>query len=108
MIPPETVTRIRHLFFAEHWKIGTIAAELGLHHETVRGAVETDRFNRAKMIRPTQADPYMDFIRATLEQYPGCGPHGFIRCCWSVATPAAWWCCGAWWPGCGPNPGKPS
>ncbi len=70
MIPPETVTRIRHLFFAEHWKIGTIAAELGLHHETVRGAVETDRFNRAKMIRPTQADPYMDFIRATLEQYP--------------------------------------
>ena len=35
MIAPETVTRIRHLFFAEHWKIGTIASELGLHRETV-------------------------------------------------------------------------
>ena len=70
MIAPETVTRIRHLFFAEHWKIGTIASELGLHRETVQAALETDRFNRAKMMRPTQAEPYMDFIRATLEQYP--------------------------------------
>jgi transposase len=70
MIPPETVTRIRHLFFGEHWTIGTIASELGLHHDTVRGAVETDRFSRAKVMRPTQADPYMDFIRATLAQYP--------------------------------------
>ena len=70
MIRPETVTRIRHLFFGEHWKIGTIAAELGLHQETVRAALETDRFNRAQMMRPTKADPYMDFIRATLKQYP--------------------------------------
>ena len=45
--------------------------------------METDRFNRAKMIRPTQADPYMDFIRAIWSSIPGCGPHGFIRCCWS-------------------------
>ena len=48
MIPPETVTRIRHLFFGEHWKMGTIAAELGLHQETVRAALETDRFNRSR------------------------------------------------------------
>ena len=30
MIGPELVARIRHLFFAEHWKVGTIAAELRL------------------------------------------------------------------------------
>ena len=28
MIPEEQRARIRRLFFAEHWKIGTIAAEL--------------------------------------------------------------------------------
>ena len=44
MIPDEQVARIRHLFHAEHWKIGTIAAELLLHPDTVRRALETDRF----------------------------------------------------------------
>ncbi len=37
MIEPETIVRIRQLYFAgEHWKIGTIAAQLDLHHDTVR------------------------------------------------------------------------
>ncbi len=31
MISPELRARIRRLFFAEHWKMGTIAAELGVH-----------------------------------------------------------------------------
>ena len=70
MIPPEQVAKIRRLFFAEHWKIGTIAAQLGLHPDTVRGAIETDRFNRTKRVRPSQLDPYLAFIRETLERYP--------------------------------------
>jgi transposase len=71
VIPPETVTEIRRLFFAEHWKIGTIATELGLHHETVRAALETDRFNRPGQMRPSPLiDPYREFIRQTLEQHP--------------------------------------
>jgi transposase len=69
MIPQETITRIRHLFFAEHWKIGTIASELGLHHDTVRRAVEADRFSN-RMARSTLVDPYADFVRETLAQYP--------------------------------------
>ena len=44
MISDEQVARIRHLFHAEHWKIGTIAAELSLHPDTVRAALNTDRF----------------------------------------------------------------
>jgi hypothetical protein len=44
MISGEQVARIRHLFHAEHWKIGTIAAELSLHPDTVRAALNTDRF----------------------------------------------------------------
>ncbi len=70
MIPPETVAQIRHLFHAEHWKVGTIAAQLGVHHDTVRRALQTDRFNRDRIVRPTLVDPYTDFIRENLSRYP--------------------------------------
>jgi len=70
MIDPETRARIRQLFYAEHWKIGTIAREVGLHHETVRIAIETDRFNSGKTIRPSATDPYAPFIREVLDRHP--------------------------------------
>src|SRR5213593_3636598 len=71
MIEPEQVVEIRRLYFAEHWKIGTIATAFRLHPDTVRGAVETDRFNRTRVVRASALlDPYLPFIRATLEQYP--------------------------------------
>jgi len=44
MISDEQVAYIRHLFHAEHWKISTLAAELGLHLDTVRAALNTKRF----------------------------------------------------------------
>jgi len=66
MIDPELVAKIRLLFFAEHWKIGTIATQLNLHRDTVRAALETDRFNRPKQERTScKTDPYVDFIRQT-------------------------------------------
>jgi transposase len=71
MIPPARRAEIRRLFFAEHWPIHTIAANLGLHHDTVRSAVERERFIRpGPQIRPTRLDPYKPFMIATLEQYP--------------------------------------
>ena len=70
MIDLETHARIRRLFYAEHWKIGTIARELGLHHDTVSRAVGTDRFNSAKTLRPSATDPYADFIRDVLTKHP--------------------------------------
>ena len=69
MIDNETRARIRHLFYAEHWKVGTIAHELGLHPETVSAAVETERFSNTKALRNV-ADPYNDFIRETLVKHP--------------------------------------
>ena len=42
MITPAQRAEIRRLFYGEHWKVGTIAAQLGLHHETVRAAVERE------------------------------------------------------------------
>jgi len=71
MIPSELRSRIRRLFFAEHWKIGTIAAELGLHRDTVEHAIEPQRFVNVAY-RPTASilDPYKDFVRVTLETHP--------------------------------------
>jgi transposase len=71
MIAPELRTRIRRLYFAEHWKIGTIASELGVHHDTVRSAIEFDRFFPvAAPLRPSGLDPYKPFILETLEKHP--------------------------------------
>lgn len=73
MISVEQIAAIRRLFYAEHWKIGTIATELGLHPDTVRRALDTDRFNQSKRgrsNRPTLLDPYLDFIKQTLQAYP--------------------------------------
>lgn len=71
MIAPEQVAEIRRLFFAEHFKVGTIASNLGVHPDTVRRAIETDRFNRPRLVRAAPlTDPYVEFIRQTLETYP--------------------------------------
>jgi transposase len=71
VISPELRGRIRRLFFVEHWKVGTIAAELGIHPLTVRRAIESEWFApRSRTVRPSVLDPYKPFINATLEQYP--------------------------------------
>jgi Group II intron, maturase-specific domain len=71
MISPELRARIRRMFYAEHWKMGTIAAELGVHRDTVALAVEPERFVNIAL-RPQYGllDPYKNFVRTTLEQYP--------------------------------------
>ena len=69
MIPPEQRAEIRRLYYAEHWRIGTIATTLGVHHDTVRLAIE--RFIRpGTQVRASTLDPYKPFVLATLEQYP--------------------------------------
>ncbi len=71
MISEDVRARIRRLFFAEHWKVGTIATELGLHRDTVACAVDTSRFATCRFRDQARIlDPYRDFLRATLEQYP--------------------------------------
>jgi transposase len=71
MITPEQHAEIRRLYYGEHWKVGTIAAALGVHHETVRAALVNDTQGmRRGTCRTTQLDPYLPFIRDTLGQYP--------------------------------------
>lgn len=70
MINEETCTQIRHWFYAEHWKIGTIAQALAIHPDTVRRAIEVERFHPARTPQACVTDPYLPFIRQTLDQYP--------------------------------------
>lgn len=70
MIAAELRAEIRRLFYAEHWRVGTIVAALGVHADTVRRAVEVERFQAVARPRPTKLDPYLPFVRETLERYP--------------------------------------
>lgn len=70
MISAEVRAQIRRYFYAEHWKIGTIARELGVHPDAVRNAVETERFRSTKPIRPSVVDPYLGFIQQILTEHP--------------------------------------
>jgi transposase len=69
VIDVEAVARIRHLYYAEHWRVGTIVEELGLHHETVQRAL-SDAPRAPAGPRLSLFDPYVGFVRETLEQYP--------------------------------------
>jgi len=51
MLDPEKLATIRRLYYAEHWNIGTIAADLGVHRDTVRAAIETDPLHRPRRLR---------------------------------------------------------
>jgi len=71
MISEDQRTKIRRLFFAEHWPIGTIASELGLHHDTVELAIEPRRFIKRGLISSVSLlEPYRAFVEQTLEQHP--------------------------------------
>jgi len=70
MIDPEVRVQIRRYFYAEHWKVGTIAQALGVHPDTVKRAIEVERFHRAEQLRATLLDPYLPLVRQTLEAHP--------------------------------------
>ena len=68
MITPEQHAEIRRLYFGEHWKVGTIADALGVHHDTVRAAIADSQAVRRGTYRPTALDVYLPFLRDTLAQ----------------------------------------
>jgi transposase len=67
----ELIAKIRQLFYAEHWRIGTIAAELGVHPDGVRRAIGSSAFHRSPTARrQSQCAPYLAFITEILRKYP--------------------------------------
>jgi transposase len=69
----ELEAEIARLFHAEHWKIGTICAQLGVHDDVVRrviGRLLKKTPTQTAAQPPSAIAPYVDFIRETLERYP--------------------------------------
>ena len=69
-VDKETSTEILRLYHAEKWKIGTIARQLGLHHGTVRRVLRDAGEPRQQKRRPSKLDPFIPFVKQTLEDYP--------------------------------------
>jgi hypothetical protein len=50
--------------------LSTPANALNVHSDTVRRAIEVERFQHAEPLRPSIVDPYLTFVRGVLEQHP--------------------------------------
>lgn len=71
MTPPETEAKIRRYFHAERWPIATIAREIGVHHSVVRRSLLSDGVPLSAIrTRRSKVDPYVGFLRETLEKHP--------------------------------------
>ena len=71
-INDDVKAQILRYHFVEHWRVGTIARQLGVHHSTVEwvlGEAGVQR-ERRRPRRPSKLDPYMAFIAETLERFP--------------------------------------
>jgi transposase len=70
-VDKETEAEIRRLFFGEHWKKGTIVAQLGVHKDVVARVVGPHGPEpQGRDPRPSVLDPYRGFVLETLERYP--------------------------------------
>ena len=70
-VPLETETEIRRLFYAEHWKVGTIVTQLGVHRDVVcrvAGICSERRYRAPRGSR--HVEPFVAFIEETLARYP--------------------------------------
>ena len=110
MITPAQRAEIRRLFYGEHWKVGTIAAQLGLHHETVRarGGARDGRIP-ARCV-PAQHPPTR-ICRSSVTPWHStrvCAPRGSTRWSASAAMPVRSSRSAVSCSACGPRPAAPS
>ena len=71
MIPRALEAEILRLYHAEHWPIGTIAAQLRVHHGTVRRVLAQAGVPvRQNTVCASIVEPYRAFIVQTLTKYP--------------------------------------
>ncbi|MCC6531510.1 MAG: IS21 family transposase [Burkholderiales bacterium] len=70
-IPPELEAQILRYYHVEKWRINTIAQQLRVHHSTVQRVLAQAGLPRlGAPARVSAVDPYVVFIRDTLERFP--------------------------------------
>jgi len=71
MISPERAAEILRLYHAEKWRVGTLARQLGVHHNTVRRVLaQAGQAPGLATARPSMVDAFVPLICTTLEKYP--------------------------------------
>jgi transposase len=71
MISAEREAEILRLYHAEKWRVGTIAAQLGVHHSAVqRVLAKSGLALKTVTPRASMLDPYVPFMLETLTKYP--------------------------------------
>ena len=70
MIPHDLEQRILRLHFVEHWPVGTIAKQCGVHHSTVKRVLHDHGVQQPLNTRSSLIDPFLGFIEQTLQQHP--------------------------------------
>ena len=70
-ISPDLEARILRYYHVEKWRPGTIARQLHVHHGTVaRVLAQAGLPSLGRPVRPSALDPFLPFIRHTLETFP--------------------------------------
>jgi len=71
-IDEDVRAQILRYFHVEHWRVGTIARQLGVHHSTVERVLAESGVSRERRRarRPSMLDDYVPFIVETLERFP--------------------------------------
>ena len=70
-MPPDIEAQILRYYHAEKWKAGTIARQLHIHHNVVCRVLAQAGLPRiGGPPRAAKIDPYLPFIRQTLEKFP--------------------------------------
>lgn len=71
MIPKELEAKILRYHHVEQWPVGTIARQVGVHHDTVERVLRQAGLPVIKKIdRPSMVEPFLPFITTTLEEFP--------------------------------------
>jgi transposase len=71
VIPPDIEAQILRFYHAEKWTIGTIARQLHIHNGVVRRVLAQAGLPKSgRPPRKSLIDPYLAFIRQTLETFP--------------------------------------
>jgi hypothetical protein len=69
--PPDIEALILRYYHVEKWTIGTIAAQLHIHHSVVQRVLAQAGLPRiGSPPRPSKIDAYLPFIIQTLEKFP--------------------------------------
>lgn len=70
MIGRDLEAEVRRLFFAEHWKVGTIAAQLGIHRDAVMRSIGHLGREPRNGPPPSVLDDFKPVVLQILDRYP--------------------------------------